>query len=204
MTQHPTQPGGEVELFVAPDGQIRLDVRLERETVWLSLNQMAELFGRDKSVISRHLRNIFDAGELDRDATVAKTATVQKEGGREVVREIEHFDLDAILSVGYRVNSKRGTQFRIWATRVLREHLVQGYTFNQTRLAERGLLEARQMLRDGERSEVATIEDYLIVRQQGGLGKACLRGAKRGWQVHQLFGDKLNSIIEELNGMLAA
>ena len=146
MTQHTTQPGGEVELFVAPDGQIRLDVRLERETVWLSLNQMAELFGRDKSVISRHLRNIFAAGELDRDATVAKTATVQKEGGREVVREIEYFDLDAILSVGYRVNSKRGAQFRIWATRVLREHLVQGYTYNQARLAERGLLEARQTL----------------------------------------------------------
>lgn len=138
--------GGEVLVYQAPDGQVRVDVRLERETVWLSLNQLAELFGRDKSVISRHLRNVFESGELERAATVAKNATVQTEGGREVVREIEFFNLDAILSVGYRVNSKRGTHFRIWATGVLREHLVQGYTFNQTRLAERGLLEARQTL----------------------------------------------------------
>ncbi|MEK8090246.1 RhuM family protein [Thermithiobacillus plumbiphilus] len=134
MKQSNPLPGGEIALFQAPDGQIRLDVRLERETVWLSLNQMAELFGRDKSVISRHLRNIFASGELDRTVTVAKNATVQKEGGRDVVREIEYFDLDAILSVGYRVNSKRGTQFRIWATRTLRDHLVQGYTLNERRL----------------------------------------------------------------------
>ena len=135
MTRNNPEPGGEVALFVAPDGQIRLDVRLERETVWLSLGQMAELFGRDKSVISRHLRNIFETGELDRRAVVAKNATVQKEGARQVVREIEYFDLDAILSVGYRVNSKRGTQFRIWATRILREHLVRRYTLMTEPLA---------------------------------------------------------------------
>ncbi len=110
-------PGGEVIVYQAPDGEVRVDVRLERETVWLSLGQMTELFGRDKSVISRHLRRIFQSGELEREATVAKNATAQREGGREVVREIEYFNLDAILSVGYRVNSKRGTQFRIWATR---------------------------------------------------------------------------------------
>lgn len=130
MTPNKLQREGEVALFEAPDGQIRLDVRLDRETVWLSLNQMADLFDIDKSVISRHLRNIFAAGELDRSATVAKNATAQKEGEREVVREIEYFDLDAILSAGYRVNSRRGTQFRIWATRTLRDHLVQGYTLN--------------------------------------------------------------------------
>ena len=143
MIQTDPQLGGDVALFEAPDGQIRLDVRLERETVWLSLNQMADLFGRDKSVISRHLRNIFTAGELDREAVVAKNATTATDGK---TYQVEYFDLDAILSVGYRVNSTRGTQFRIWATRVLRDHLVQGYTFNQTRLAERGLLEARQTL----------------------------------------------------------
>ncbi|MDP4013482.1 MAG: virulence protein RhuM/Fic/DOC family protein [Candidatus Nanopelagicales bacterium] len=139
-------PGGEVIVYQAPDGQVRVDVRLERETVWLSLNQVAELFDRDKSVISRHLRNVFESGELERAATVAKNATVQTEGGRGVVREIEFFNLDAILSVGYRVNSKRGTQFRIWATTTLREHLLRGYTLNERRLAERGLLEARQAL----------------------------------------------------------
>lgn len=125
--------GGEVAVYETPDGEVRVDVRLDRETVWLSLTQMADLFGRDKSVISRHLRNVFDSGELERAATVAKNATVQREGGREVVRDIEFFTLDVILSVGYRVNSRRGTQFRIWATRTLREHLVHGYTINQQR-----------------------------------------------------------------------
>jgi prophage maintenance system killer protein len=139
-------PRGEVIVYEAPDGQVRVDVRLERETVWLSLNQLAELFDRDKSVISRHLRKVFESGELERAATVAKNATVQTEGGRGVAREIEFFNLDAILSVGYRVNSKRGTQFRIWATTTLREHLLRGYTLNERRLAERGLSEARQTL----------------------------------------------------------
>ncbi|HXF45609.1 MAG TPA: RhuM family protein [Burkholderiaceae bacterium] len=112
-----TGPGsGEVLVYEDPDGKARVEVRLERDTVWLSLTQMAELFGRDKSVISRHLQNVFRSGELERKATVAKNATVQREAGRQVVREIEFFNLDAILSVGYRVNSKRGTQFRIWAT----------------------------------------------------------------------------------------
>jgi len=137
-------PKGEIVLYEAPDGEVRVDVRLERETVWLSLTQMAELFNRDKSVISRHLRNVFRSGELAREATVAKNATVQREGERDVVREIEFYNLDAILSVGYRVNSKRGTQFRIWATRTLREHLLRGYTLNERRLAERGLGEIEQ------------------------------------------------------------
>jgi hypothetical protein len=105
-------------------------VRIDEETVWLSLNPIAQLFGRDKSVISRHLKNIFKVGELSIEATVAKNATVQIEAGREVKREIEYYNLDAILSVGYRVNSKQGTQFRIWATRVLKEYLLKGYTIN--------------------------------------------------------------------------
>jgi prophage maintenance system killer protein len=114
--------------------------------VWLTLNQKAELFEWDKSVISRHLRGIFRSGELERGGTVAINATVQKEGGREVTRRVEFFNLDAILSVGYRVNSRRGTQFRIWATHMLRDYLVRGYTFNDRRLAERGLDEAKQTL----------------------------------------------------------
>ncbi len=137
---------GELILYQTEDGQAQIDVRLEDETVWLTLNQMAELFGRDKSVISRHLRNIYQSGELVRKATVAKNATIQKEGKRQVTREIEWFNLDAIISVGYRVNSIQGTRFRIWATSVLRDHLVRGYTLNQKRLAEKGLDEARQML----------------------------------------------------------
>jgi prophage maintenance system killer protein len=114
-------------------GEARVEVRVERESVWLSLQQLAELFGRDKSVISRHLKAIFASGELERGATVAKNATVQHEGSREVVREIEYFNLDAIISVGYRVNSARATRFRQWATRVLREHLTQGYSLDRQR-----------------------------------------------------------------------
>ena len=138
-----TPAGGEILLYEAPDGQVRVDVRLEQETVWLSLNQMADLFGRDKSVISRHLRTVFATGELEREAVVAKNATTAADGK---TYQVEYFNLDAILSVGYRVNSKRGTQFRIWSTKTLRDHLLQGYTFNERRLAERGLLEARQTL----------------------------------------------------------
>jgi len=128
--------GGEIVLYQAPDGSVKLDVRLERDTIWLSLNQMALLFERDKSVISRHLRNIYREGELDNESTVAFFATVQDEGGRQVTRRVEYYNLDAIISVGYRVNSKRGTQFRIWATQVLRDHILRGYTVNARRLQE--------------------------------------------------------------------
>ncbi|MDX9868079.1 MAG: virulence protein RhuM/Fic/DOC family protein [Kiritimatiellia bacterium] len=124
----------ELVLYTSPDGTVRLDVQFEQETIWLSLNQLADLFERDKSVISRHLRNIYQEGELGRQATVAKNATVQNEAGRSVVRDIEYYNLDAVISVGYRVNSRRGTEFRIWATNVLRQHLVQGYTANEKRL----------------------------------------------------------------------
>lgn len=124
-----TESRGQIVLY-----KNRLEVRLDKDTVWLTLNQMAELFGRDKSVISRHLHNIYKTKELKRSSTVAFFATVQNEGGRLVERKIEYFNLDAIISVGYRVNSKRGTQFRIWATNVLRRHLIDGYTINEKRL----------------------------------------------------------------------
>lgn len=124
---------GEIILYRAADGGPALDVRLERETVWLSLNQLADLFGRDKSVISRHLRNVFKEGELVRTEVVAKNATTASDGK---IYQVEYFNLDAIISVGYRVNSLRGTQFRIWATNVLRQHLVQGYTVHARRLSE--------------------------------------------------------------------
>jgi len=128
----------EIVIYQTSDQQTQVEVRLEGETFWLSLNQIAQLFERDKSVISRHLRNIFKEGELEQEATVAKNATVQIESGRKVKREIEYYNLDAILSVGYRVNSKRGTQFRQWATQRLKEYLVQGYAINQNRLKELG------------------------------------------------------------------
>ena len=139
-------PNGQVAVYEAPDGQVQVDVRLDRDTVWLTQSQMAELFDRDRSVVSRHIRNAFREGELDRGATSAKFAQVQNEAGRSVGRDVEHFNLDVIISVGYRVKSLRGTQFRMWATRTLREHLVSGFTTNERRLAERGLREARETL----------------------------------------------------------
>ncbi|CAK8724996.1 hypothetical protein GMJAKD_15340 [Candidatus Electrothrix aarhusensis] len=137
----PTQ--GEVILYQTEDGQTGIDVQLKDETVWLTLNQIAELFGRDKSVISRHLRNIFQSEELKRSAVVANNATTAADGK---TYQVDYYNLDAIISVGYRVNSKRGTQFRIWATTVLKQHLVQGYTLHQKRLAEKGAAEIRQVL----------------------------------------------------------
>lgn len=121
----------EIILYKPDELPEHIEVRLDEDTVWLTLNQIAQLFNRDKSVISRHLRNIFKEGELSQDATVAKNATVQIEAGRKVTREIDFYNLDAILSVGYRVNSKQGTQFRIWATNVLRDYLLKGYALNQ-------------------------------------------------------------------------
>lgn len=120
----------EIILYQPDEHSLKLEVRVDEETVWLSLNQIAQLFDRDKSVISRHLRNVYKEGELTIEATVAKNATVQFEAGREVKREIEYYNLDAILSVGYRVNSKQGTQFRIWANKVLKDFLLKGYALN--------------------------------------------------------------------------
>lgn len=129
----PKIPGGEIVLYEAPDGEVRVDVRLDHETVWLTQQQMAELFGRERSVVTKHIRSAFREGELDPVATCAKFAQVRSEGSRTVSREVEHYNLDLIISVGYRVKSLRGTQFRIWATRTLREHLVRGYTINRQR-----------------------------------------------------------------------
>ena len=128
------QNKGEIVIYQTEDGQTSLEVKLIEETVWLNLNQMAELFKRDKSVISRHVSNIFKTEELSREATVAKYATVQMEGSRRITRNIEHYNLDVMISVGYRVNSLRGTQFRIWANKILKDYLVKGYTLNEKRL----------------------------------------------------------------------
>lgn len=136
----------EIVIYKTKDGHIQLEVSLTESTVWLSLNQLAQLFGRDKSVISKHLSNVYKNKELYPNETVANFATVQKEGKKTVKREINYYNLDAIISVGYRVNSAQATQFRIWATQILREHLIQGYTLNDKRLAERGIKELQQSI----------------------------------------------------------
>ena len=132
------QNKGEIVIYQTEDGITKLSVNLQDETVWLSLEQMAELFQRDKSTISRHIKNVFGEGELMQASTVANFATVQKEGGREVVRNIEYYNLDVIISVGYRVKSIRGTQFRIWASSVLKEYIKKGFAMDDERLKGNG------------------------------------------------------------------
>lgn len=124
---------GEIIIYKPAKGEVELRVRLEDDSIWLSLNQIADLFGRDKSVISRHLRNIFKESELSKDSVVAKIATTAADGK---TYQVEFYNLDAIISVGYRINSQRATQFRIWATKILRRYLLQGYAINEKRLLE--------------------------------------------------------------------
>ena len=121
------------EIVIFENQNVKLEVNMKDETVWLSLDQMSTLFDRDKSVISRHIKNAFEE-ELDRSSTVAKFATVQKEGTREITRNIDYYNLDVIISVGYRVKSKNGVAFRKWANKILKDYLIKGYAINEKRL----------------------------------------------------------------------
>lgn len=132
------QNNGNIILYQTEDGKSRIEVTLCNDTVWLTADQMAELFQRNKSTISRHIKNVFEDGELNPDSTVAFFATVQNEGNRSVERNLAYYNLDMIISVGYRVKSHRGVQFRIWATQVLREYLVKGFAMNDDLLKRAG------------------------------------------------------------------
>jgi prophage maintenance system killer protein len=134
-----------IVIYQTEDGQTQIDVRLENETVWLTQAQMAELFETDRTSIVRHINNIYRVDELDREATCAKIAQVQTEGKRQVTRTIPYFNLDMIISVGYRVNSKRGVKFRQWANRVLKEYLVKGYAVNES-IRKEQIAELRQLV----------------------------------------------------------
>lgn len=129
---------GQLLLYQTPDGESKIEVKLQDDTVWLSLDQMAELFQRNKSTISRHIKNVLEEGELLADSTIANFATVQNEGKRHVERQITYYNLDMIISVGYRVHSYRGVQFRIWATKVLKEYIVKGFALNDDLLKRAG------------------------------------------------------------------
>lgn len=120
-----------IEIYSSQDGSIQLNVKLENDTVWLTQSQMAELFGVDRTSIVRHIRNIYKSEELDQNSTCAKNAQVRTEGHRSILREIPYYNLDMIISVGYRVNSKNATSFRRWATSVLKQYLIKGYAINQ-------------------------------------------------------------------------
>ncbi len=165
---NPSDEASDFLLYTAPNGEVKVEVLLGQETIWLTINRMADLFGVDKSGISRHLKNIYESRELEREATVAKIATVQQEGEREVSRDLEYYNLDAIISVGYRVNSTQATQFRIWATGVLREYLIKGFAMDDERLKNgryfgkdyfRELLERVRSIRASERRIYQQITD---------------------------------------------
>jgi hypothetical protein len=126
----------EIILYTTPQGDVKLEVIVQDETVWLTQKAMGELFGVAKSTISEHLTNIYRSGELEKTGTVWKIRTVQDESGREVVRNLDFFNLDAIISVGYRVNSQQATQFRIWATRTLKEFIIKGFVLDDDRLKQ--------------------------------------------------------------------
>ncbi len=131
---------GDIIIFENREGDVRIEVFLQDETVWLTQQKIAELFTVAKSTVSEHLKNIFSSGELDRSSTVRKFRTVQTEGGRKVVRLLDYYNLDAIISVGYRVNSLRATQFRIWATGTLKEYILKGFVLDDERLKQGGTL----------------------------------------------------------------
>lgn len=132
---------GQILLYQTPDGESKIEVTLQNETVWLSLDQMAELFQRNKSTISRHIKNVFEEGELSRELVVAKNATTTRHGaidGKTQTHEVEYYNLDVIISVGYRVHSYRGVQFRMWASKVLKEYIVKGFALNDDLLKRAG------------------------------------------------------------------
>ncbi len=165
----------EIKIYKTPDGKTSIEVKLEKDTVWLSQKQMAELFDKDSDTIGLHLRNIYKSGELDKNSTAEKYSVVQKEGNRNVKRQINFYNLDAIISVGYRVNSKRGILFRKWATQLLKEYLIKGYAINQKRLEKQSeqlnelketikilgnALESKNLTNDESKGLLKIISDY--------------------------------------------
>lgn len=161
------EPDTEFLLYTTDDGRSRIDVRLLDETVWLTQAQMADLFQKSIPTVNEHIKNVYDEGELFKDATIRKFRIVRMEGKREVARDIEHYNLDVIISVGYRVRSHRGTQFRQWATRTLKEFLIKGFAIDDKRLAERRttdkyfdeLIERVRAIRTSEANFYAKITD---------------------------------------------
>ena len=126
----------EIQIFTTKDGKTEIEVQLDKETVWLNQYQLESLFETDRTSINRHISNIYKTEELEENSTCAKIAQVQKEGDREIKRKIKFYNLDVIIAVGYRVNSKRGTEFRIWANKILKDFLIKGFSINEKRLSK--------------------------------------------------------------------
>lgn len=164
-----------IQIFKSKDGYTEIQVKLEKDTVWLTQKQISDLFEKDKDTIGLHFKNIFNSGELDELSTTEEYSVVQTEGSRKVKRKIKHYNLDAIISVGYRVNSIRGTQFRIWANRILKDYLIQGYSINEKALRQQNLqlqelqktikilssaLQSKELTSDESKGLLSIISDY--------------------------------------------
>ncbi|GIM58716.1 RhuM family protein [Capnocytophaga canimorsus] len=169
----------QIKIFTTDDEEVSLQVSFSKETVWLTLDQMAKLFNRDKSVISRHIKNVFNEKELDYPSVVAKFATTASDGK---IYQVDYYNLDVIISVGYRVKSQRGVQFRKWATQTLKQHLVQGYTINEQRLKERGI----------EFNEVlsllsSTLENQTLISDEGVAVLKVVQEYAKSWSLLQAY-----------------
>lgn len=166
----------EIIIYEDAEGKGSVQVRLDRETVWLTQKQMAELFGKDVRTVNEHIRNIFKESELEEQSVIRKFRITATDGK---TYDSSHYNLDVIISVGYRVNSKRGVRFRQWATNVLRRHIFQGYTFNQSRLAELGITEAQQALELLTR----TLHANALVNDTGKEVLALIAGYAKTWRL---------------------
>jgi len=182
-----------IEIYQADDGKLELNVTLENETVWLTQLQMVELFGRDQSVLSRHIRNVFKDGELSEKSNMQKMHIAGSD------KPVAFYSLDVIISVGYRVKSQRGVQFRQWANSILKQHLIEGYTINQRRLQERGV-EFEQAIALLSR----TLANQQLVSDEGEAVLAVINDYARSWSLLQGYDEQsLKSLTKKQNDMLA-
>ena len=189
----------QVQIYQSEDGQLELKVAFDHETVWLTQAQMAELFDTSTDNVSLHLKNVYATQELNEQATTEDFSVVRQEGRRQVQRKLKHYNLDAVISVGYRVSSTRATQFRIWATRTLKQHLVEGYTLNQSRLQARGVEfgQVIQLLSN-------TLLNQQLVQPEGSAVLSVIADYARSWSLLQGYdAQSLGALPNRQTGMQA-
>jgi len=184
-----------IEIYTSEDGHVQIDIRLQEETLWLTQLQMGELFDTTPENVQMHLKNVFFNKELAESATTKDFLVVRQEGKRQVKRKLKHYNLDAIISVGYRVNSTHATQFRIWATRTLKQHLVEGYTLNQQRLAQRGI-EMEQALS----LLSSTLNNQQMVSESGEAVLTVISDYARSWSLLQAYDEQSLSDVQQEQG----
>ena len=180
-----------IQLYTSADGQVQLEIQFEQETLWLTQAQIADLFEVNPQNITMHLQNVYAEGELDEVATCKESLQVQMEGARQVKRQRKTYNLDAVISVGYRVNSSRATQFRIWATNTLKQHLLEGYTFNKHRLQERGIEfeQALELLSQ-------TLNNQQLINEQGQAVIGVINDYARSWSLLQGYDEQSQSLTQ--------